>query len=252
MLPVIDKPVIQYAVDEAVKAGCDTLIFVTGRSKRAIEDYFDRSPELEYELKAAHRSEALKLVNTIPEHVKCVYERQSTPRGLGHAVSCASALINEDEYFAVLLPDDLIDGTAASGLTQLIKAHEDTRCGVLAVEKVPKKDLHRYGIIKSRGGYSREYIDIESIIEKPHATVAPSNLAVIGRYVLPGTIFRLLESARPGIGGEIQLTDGIEKLLQHQKVFGVKLAGQRFDCGDKTGLLEANLHFGRKRKILRR
>lgn len=244
MLTVVDRPIIDYAVREAVEAGCETLIFVTGRTKNAIADYFDRNPDLENELEAKQKVEALEIVrNIIPSHVQCIYVRQSEALGLGHAVHCASPLITPDEHFAVMLPDDLIDGYPVGALKQLIQAHERERCSVLALEQVAWADVDKYGVIKPANDETMP-IQIESIIEKPSRDVAPSNWSVVGRYILSGKIMGILKDVQRGTGGEIQLTDGIAQLLETERMVGVPLSGKRFDCGNKVGFLEANLHFG--------
>lgn len=244
MLTIVDRPIIDYAVREAVEAGCETLIFVTGRTKNSIADYFDRNPDLESELEAKQKMEALDIVrNIIPSHVQCIYVRQSEALGLGHAVHCASPLITPDEHFAVMLPDDLIDGYPVGALKQLIQAHEREQCSVLALEQVPWEDVHQYGVIKPLVA-DLSPIQIESIVEKPLREEAPSNWSVVGRYILSGKIMAILKDIPYGKGGEIQLTDGIAQLLQTNKMVGVPLSGKRFDCGNKVGFLEANLHFG--------
>ena len=244
MLTVVDRPIIDYAVREAVEAGCETLIFVTGRTKNAIADYFDRNPDLENELEAKQKVEALEIVrNIIPSHVQCIYVRQSEALGLGHAVHCAAPLITPDEHFAVLLPDDLIDGYPVGALKQLIMAHEREHCSVLALQQVAWDEVDKYGVIKPVDNGAVP-LHIESIVEKPSRDVAPSNWSVVGRYVLSGKIMDLLKDVQRGTGGEIQLTDGISQLLETEKMVGVPFSGKRFDCGNKIGFLEANLHFG--------
>lgn len=245
MLTVVDKPLIQYAVNEALEAGIDVLIFVTGRSKRAIADYFDRSPELEAELEAKGKTKALELVrNVIPSHVKCFYVRQSQPIGLGHAVLCAAELIG-DEPFAVLLPDDLIDGAPKGVMAQMVDVHCRTGKAVLAVEEVPLLEVHKYGVIKP--SKTDEYpLQIEGIVEKPKAEEAPSNWSVVGRYILTPDVMDALKTQVPGAGGEIQLTDAIARCVPSGQFMGHAFHGKRFDCGSKTGFLEANMHFGLK------
>lgn len=243
MLTVVDRPLIQYAVDEAVEAGIEVLIFVTGRSKRAIADYFDRNPELEAELEAKGKFEALEIVrNVIPPHVKCFFVRQAQPLGLGHAVLCAAELIG-NEPFAVLLPDDLIDGAPKGALTQMVELHQETQKAVLALEEVPSSEVHKYGVIKPKiaNTYPMEVIDI---VEKPKAEEAPSNWSVVGRYILTPDIMEALKTQTAGAGGEIQLTDAIAKCLPSGNFLGYPFHGKRFDCGNKRGFLEANLHFG--------
>lgn len=246
MLTVVDRPIIHYAVTEAIEAGCETLIFVTGRSKRAIEDYFDRSPDLEAELEAKGKLEALEMVRTIiPPHVKCYYVRQSHPLGLGHAVLCAAELIGNDP-FAVLLPDDLIDGSPRGALSQMRHIYELTQKAVLAVEEVPADQVDRYGIVRPRDPDSFP-LEIHGIVEKPKREEAPSNWSVVGRYILTPDVMEALKTQTPGAGGEIQLTDAIARCLgEGDKFVGHPFRGKRFDCGGKKGFLAANMHFGLK------
>lgn len=243
MLTVVDRPLIQYAVDEAVEAGIEMLIFVTGRSKRAIADYFDRNPELEAELEAKGKIEALEIVrNVIPPHVKCVFVRQSHPLGLGHAVLCGADLIG-DEPFAVLLPDDLIDGAPKGALAQMTDVHRKTQKAVLAVEEVPLSEVHKYGVIKPADPEVYP-LAIEGIVEKPSPEEAPSNWSVVGRYILTPDVMQALKTQAPGAGGEIQLTDAIARCVSSGQFVGHAFHGKRFDCGNKKGFLEANMHFG--------
>ncbi|MBU3563617.1 UTP--glucose-1-phosphate uridylyltransferase GalU [Polynucleobacter sp. Tro8-14-1] len=245
MLTVVDRPLIQYAVDEAVEAGIDTLIFVTGRSKRAIDDYFDRSPELEAELEAKGKTEALEIVrNVIPSHVKCFFVRQSHPLGLGHAVLCAADFIG-DEPFAVLLPDDLIDGTPKGVMTQMLDIYRRTEKAVLAIEEVPLSEVHKYGVIKPKN-QDQYPLEVAGIIEKPKAEDAPSNWSVVGRYILTPDVMEALKNQEPGTGGEIQLTDAIARCVSSGGFVGHPFHGRRFDCGSKRGFLEANMHYGLK------
>lgn len=242
MLTVVDRPLIQYAVDEAVEAGIDMLIFVTGRSKRSIADYFDRNPELEAELEAKGKMAALETVrNVVPSHVKCVFVRQSQPLGLGHAVLCASELI-DNEPFAVLLPDDLIDGATKGALAQMAEVHRRTEKAVLAIEEVPLSEVHKYGVIKPVFG-TNQTMHIEGIVEKPKPEDAPSNWSVVGRYILTPDVMEALKTQTPGAGGEIQLTDAIAKCVPSGQFLGHIFHGKRFDCGSKIGFLEANMHF---------
>lgn len=244
MLTVVDRPIIHYAVEEAIEAGCEVMIFVTGRTKRAIADYFDRSPDLEAELEAKGKTEALKIVrNIIPPHVKCIFVRQAQPLGLGHAVLCAAELIGEDEPFAVLLPDDLIDGAPKGALAQLADVHRLTGKAVLAVEEVPTSRVHQYGIVKPRNAAVLP-LELAGIVEKPSAAEAPSNWSVVGRYILTPDVMEALKTQTPGSGGEIQLTDAIARCLPSGQFLGLPLNGKRFDCGNKRGFLEANMHFG--------
>jgi UTP--glucose-1-phosphate uridylyltransferase len=246
MLPVLDKPLIQYAVDEAVDAGADTLIFVTNRYKHAIADYFDKAYELEAKLEEKGKDELLALVQgTLPPHVRAIFVTQPEAFGLGHAVLCAKPVVG-DEPFGVVLPDDLIwngkIGTGKGALRQMAELANARDAGVIAVEEVPHSDTDKYGIVDATPVDERSAW-IHHMVEKPKPADAPSNLAVVGRYVLPGRIFQLLEQTTPGAGGEIQLTDAIEALLKEQgKVLAYRFEGTRFDCGNKAGLVRATMH----------
>ena len=242
MLPVLDKPLIQYAVDEAVDAGADTLVFVTNRYKHAIADYFDVAYELEQKLERSGKQELLAVVrNVIPKHVRCVFVTQSEALGLGHAVLCAKPVIG-DEPFGVILPDDLIWNQGKGALRQMAEFAAHENAGAIAVEEVPRSETNKYGIVDATPTGPRTAL-IKHVVEKPKPEVAPSNLAIVGRYVLPGKIFELLETTKPGAGGEIQLTDGIAALLNQQNVYAYRFDGTRFDCGSKLGLVKATLHF---------
>ena len=242
MLPVLDRPLIQYAVDEAVDAGADTLVFVTNRYKHAIADYFDKAYELEAKLAQAGKNDLLALVqNTVPAHVRCVFVTQAEALGLGHAVLCAKPVVG-DEPFGVILPDDLIwTESGAGALRQMAELSASENAGVIAVEEVPREQTDKYGIVDA-SPISERAAKIRMVVEKPKPAVAPSNLAIVGRYVLPGRIFELLEKTTPGAGGEIQLTDAIEALLAEQSVLAYRFRGTRFDCGNKLGLVKATLH----------
>ncbi|HEY7873279.1 MAG TPA: UTP--glucose-1-phosphate uridylyltransferase GalU [Rudaea sp.] len=247
MLPVLDKPLIQYAVDEAVDAGADTLVFVTNRYKHAIADYFDTAYELEQKLQRAGKHDLLALVrNVIPKHVRCVFVTQSEALGLGHAVLCAKPVVG-DEPFGVILPDDLIwtspsQAGGSGALRQMAQFAAKDNAGAIAVEEVPRADTQKYGIVDAEQADGRA-ARIRHVVEKPKPEVAPSNLAIVGRYVLPGKIFGLLEKTKPGAGGEIQLTDAIAALLGEDKMYAYRFEGTRFDCGSKLGLVKATLHF---------
>ena len=245
MLPVVDKPLIEYAVEEAVAAGITDMIFITGRHKRAIEDHFDRAPELEAELAAKGKDELLRIVREIaPAGVNFIYIRQPEPLGLGHAVLCAQPVVG-DEPFAVILADDLIDA-ALPAIGQLAAAREALGGGsVLAVQDVPLADTRKYGIVKAVPLDERT-ARIEHMVEKPAPDVAPSTLAVIGRYVLEPDVFEHLKTIPRGAGGEIQLTDAIARLLPEGKTYSHRYEGLRFDCGSKEGFLAATVHFARK------
>ena len=242
MLPVLDKPLIQYAVDEAVDAGADTLIFITNRYKHAISDYFDVAFELEHKLERAGKDELLATVrNVLPAHVRCVFVTQAEALGLGHAVLCAKPVVG-DEPFGVILPDDLIWNRGRGALGQMADFAAAENAGAIAVEEVPRDQTDKYGIVDAAPIDDRAAL-IKYVVEKPKPAVAPSNLAIVGRYVLPGRIFSLLEATKPGAGGEIQLTDAIAALLAEQRVLAYRFEGTRFDCGSKLGLVKATLHF---------
>lgn len=242
MLPIIDRPLIQYAVDEAVEAGCETLVFVTNRYKHAVADYFDKAYELEQKLERADKTEQLELVrSTIPGHVRAVFVTQTEALGLGHAVLCAKPVVG-DEPFAVLLPDDLIWNRGSGALSQMADVAEATGGSVIAVQDVPAEKTASYGIVATED-FSERQGRITGIVEKPQPEDAPSNLAVVGRYVLTPRIFDLLESTEPGAGGEIQLTDAIARLLQEQQVDAYRFRGTRFDCGTHIGLVEATIRY---------
>ena len=243
MMPIVDKPLIQYAVEEAVAAGITDMVFITGRNKRAIEDHFDKAYEMETELEAKGKHELLRLVReTVPEHINCIYIRQAEPLGLGHAVLCAAPVVG-DEPFAVLLADDLIDGDPPV-LRQMVDAYAEHQCSLLGVQLVPQSDTGQYGIvsIEADGGQQR----VTAIVEKPAPEQAPSNLAVVGRYVLTPRIFHHLRNIKAGAGGEIQLTDAIAALLADEIVLACPFHGIRYDCGSKLGYLKAILAYGRK------
>ena len=240
MLPVVDKPLIQYAAEEAVEAGVDTLIFVTGRNKRSIEDHFDKAYELESQLEEKGKHEMLKLVREIlPAHVDCVFIRQAEALGLGHAVLCARSVVGE-EPFAVLLADDLIYNNGPGALKQMVDTYAFQRCATLGIEQVPREDVSSYGVISANPA-GNGVLEVKNIVEKPNVDDAPSDLAVVGRYLLTPRIFTLLETLGRGAGGEIQLTDAIAKLLTEERVLGYQFAGQRFDCGSKLGYLKAQV-----------
>lgn len=242
MLPIIDKPLIQYAVDEAVEAGCDTLVFVTNRYKHAVADYFDKAYELEQKLERAGKSEQLDLIrNVLPDGVRAIFVTQTEALGLGHAVLCAKPIVG-DQPFAVLLPDDLIWNRGAGALRQMADVAEASQASVIAVQDVPREQTGSYGIVATES-FSDRQGRISAIVEKPAPSVAPSTLAVVGRYVLSPRIFGLLESTRPGAGGEIQLTDAIAALLAEEPVYAYRFQGTRFDCGTHIGLIEATIRY---------
>ncbi|AIL32078.1 UTP--glucose-1-phosphate uridylyltransferase GalU [Basilea psittacipulmonis] len=244
MLPIVDKPLIQYAVEEAVKAGITDLIFITGRNKRAIEDHFDKIPELEAELEAKGKQALLEMLkDLLPSHVNCIYIRQPAPLGLGHAVLCAEPVVG-NEPFAVLLADDLID-SSVSVTQQLIQAAHEFNGSVLGTQIVPKEDISKYGVVAGKRLNDRT-LQVTGIVEKPDVKDAPSDMAVVGRYVFESRIFEHLRHVKQGVGGEIQLTDGIASLMKERAVYAYAYEGTRYDCGSKFGFLKANLELGRK------
>jgi len=249
MLPVVDKPLIQYAVEEAVAAGITDMVFITGRNKRAIEDHFDKAYELEATLQAQGKTELLRIVQeVVPKHINCIYIRQAEPLGLGHAVLCAQPIIQE-EPFAVILADDLMDGNTAI-MKQMVDVFERHQCSVLGVQDVPRSHTKHYGIV-SATNIEPDIERIHAIVEKPKPEEAPSTLAVVGRYILTPRIFKHLHEVKPGAGGEIQLTDGIAALMQYESLLAYRFDGIRYDCGSKLGYLKAQVAFGLKHEGLR-
>jgi UTP--glucose-1-phosphate uridylyltransferase len=244
MLPVVDKPLIQYAVEEAIAAGITDMIFITGRGKRPIEDHFDKAYELEAELQAAGKLKLLKEVrNMLPSHINCVYIRQAQALGLGHAVLCAKPLVG-NEPFAVILADDLIDGEPPV-MKQMVDMFDKHHSSILAVQNVAREETSSYGIVDSEpmGNLLHK---VSGMVEKPKPADAPSTLAVVGRYILKPRIFHYLETIGKGSGGEIQLTDGIAALLHEERVMAYEFKGKRYDCGSKLGYLEATLAYALK------
>ena len=242
MLPVVDKPLIQYAVDEAYAAGIREMIFITGRHKRAIGDHYDAAFELEHELERGNKADLLKLVHDIkPDDMDCVFIRQPRPLGLGHAVLCAERVVGNDP-FAVLLADDLMVGLAGgpSVLQQMVAAYEQNPGTVLAVQDVPREHTRRYGMVDVHG-VNEALAEVFGMVEKPMPDVAPSTLAVAGRYILTPAVFESIRRQPRGAGGEIQLTDGIAALIGTEKVYAYRYEGQRYDCGSKAGFLEATI-----------
>ena len=244
MMPVVDKPLIQYAVEEAVAAGVTELIFVTGRGKRSIEDHFDKAYELEAELLAHGKHALLKEVQgLLPANVTCVYIRQAEALGLGHAVLCAKQLVG-DEPFAVILADDLIDGEPPV-MRQMTALFAELNSSILGVQNVGRQDTDQYGIVKSTQIGERLH-KLSGIVEKPRPEAAPSTLGVVGRYILKPRIFHHLETVKPGAGGEIQLTDGIAALMEEERVLAYEFIGTRYDCGNKLGYLKATIAYALK------
>ncbi|MGV6860040.1 MAG: UTP--glucose-1-phosphate uridylyltransferase GalU [bacterium] len=251
MLPVVDKPLIQYAVEEAVAAGITELIFVTGRSKRAIPDHFDKAYELEASLEAKGKKKLLDMVRGIlPEGVNCVYIRQAEALGLGHAVNCAAKVVG-DEPFAVILADDLIAGSSKPGLAQMMEVYDYHGCSVLGAELVPKEETEKYGVVSAVEA-GKSLWNVNAIVEKPKAEDAPSNVAVVGRYILTPKIFELIDSTPQGAGGEIQLTDAIGELINRERVLAFEFDGVRYDCGSKIGYLEATVEYALRHPELKK
>jgi UTP--glucose-1-phosphate uridylyltransferase len=250
MLPLVDKPIIQYGVEEAVAAGCDQIIIVTGRGKSAIEDHFDVSYELEKMLEERGKFDLLKIVRQISDLIHIAYVRQKEALGLGHAVLTARELVG-DEPFAVLLADDVIDAEVPC-LKQLMDVFNQTQCSVLATQVVEGPGISAYGVLDGKPvpGSNGKLYEVVSLVEKPRAEEAPSNLAVIGRYILTPTVFETLADIKAGAGGELQLTDGLKQLLKKEKIYGYVFEGKRHDTGDKLGFLKATVEFALKRPDL--
>ena len=245
MLPVVDKPLIQYAAEEAVESGVNVLVFITGRSKRSIPDHFDKAYELEAELEEHNKHKMLSLVREIlPRHVSCVYIRQAEALGLGHAVLCAKPVIGDDP-FAVILADDLIYNNGDGCLSQMLDIYNEHHCGLIGVQTVPKDEVQSYGIVEGEVAGDRLW-KVNSMVEKPDPRETSSNIAIVGRYILTPTIFDHLAKVEKGAGDEIQLTDAIMKQLQEEKVLAYKFLGKRYDCGNKLGYLEATVEYALK------
>jgi len=251
MLPLIDKPIIQYGVEEAMASGCDQIIMVTGRGKSAIEDHFDTSYELEKMLEERGKTDLLKIVQQISDMIHIAYVRQKEALGLGHAVLMGAELVG-DEPFAVILPDDVIDSRVPC-LKQMIEVYNETGCSVLATQVVEGPAISAYGVLDAKpvaGKYDGRLFEVRDLVEKPKLEEAPSNLAIIGRYILTPAIFDMLSSIQPGSGGELQLTDGLRALLKKEKIYGFTFEGKRHDAGEKLGFLKATVEFALKRDDL--
>ena len=251
MLPLVDKPIIQYGVEEAMKSGCDQIIMVTGRGKSAIEDHFDVSYELEVMLKERNKTDLLEIVRKISDMIHIAYVRQKEALGLGHAVLVAKELVG-DEPFAVILADDIIDAEVPC-LKQMIEIYNETGCSVLATQVVAGPAISSYGVLDAKpvpGRHNGRLFEVQDLVEKPKFEDAPSNLAIIGRYILTPAIFEMLETIEPGSGGELQLTDGLRQLLKKEKIYGFTFEGKRHDAGDKLGFLKATVEFALKRDDL--
>jgi len=253
MLPLIDKPIIQYGVEEALHSGCDQIIMVTGRGKSAIEDHFDTSYELEHMLEDRGKTDLLRIVQQISDMIHIAYVRQKEALGLGHAVLMAKELVG-DEPFAVILPDDVIDATVPC-LKQMIEIYNETGCSVLATQVVEGAGISAYGVLDAKpvpGKHNGRLFEVRDLVEKPSFEDAPSNLAIIGRYILTPAIFEMIEGLNPGSGGELQLTDALRSLLKKEKIYGFTFEGKRHDAGDKLGFLKATVEFALERADLGR
>lgn len=248
MLPIVDKPTIQYIIEEAVAAGIEEILIITGRNKRAIEDHFDKSVELELELKEKKKDDLLKMVQDISNMVQIHYVRQKEPKGLGHAILCAKTFVG-NEPFAVMLGDDVVDAEVPC-LKQLIDVYNEYKTTVLGVQQVPMSDVNKYGIVKGMHIEDGVY-KVKDLVEKPQKEQAPSNVAILGRYIITPQIFEVLEHTRPGKGGEIQLTDALKELLNREAMYAYTFKGRRYDVGDKLGFLEATVEYALKREDLK-
>lgn len=247
MLPIVDKPTLQYIIEEAVNSGIEEILIVTGRSKKSIEDHFDRSIELELELEQKGKNEMLELVRSISNMVDIYFIRQKEPKGLGHAIYCAKSFVG-DEPFAVLLGDDIVDNDVPC-LKQLLNAYNEYNTSILGVQEVAKEDTNKYGILDVKYIEDRVY-KVNDMVEKPKVEEAPSNMAILGRYIITPAIFDILENQKPGKGGEIQLTDALKTLGEHEAIYAYNFEGRRYDVGDKLGFLEATVDFALKRDEL--
>lgn len=249
MLPIVDKPTIQYIIEEAIASGIEDILIITGRNKRAIEDHFDKSVELELELEQKGKKELLELVQDISNMVNIHYIRQKEPKGLGHAIHCAKTFI-KDEPFAVLLGDDIVNSKTKPCLKQLIDVYEEYETTILGVQEVAREDVNKYGIV-SGSHIGKGLYEVKDLIEKPAIDKAPTNVAILGRYIINPEIFDILETTEPGAGGEIQLTDALRDLAKIQKMYAYTFEGKRYDVGDKLGFLKATVEFALEREDLR-
>ena len=248
MLPIVDKPTLQYIIEEAIESGIEEILIVTGRSKKSIEDHFDRSVELELELEQKGKTEMLEMVQDISNMVNIHYIRQKEPKGLGHAVHCAKSFIG-NEPFAVLLGDDIVDAETPC-LKQMIDAYDEYKTSILGVQEVAKENVDKYGILDVKYIEDRVY-KVKDMVEKPSVEDAPSNIAILGRYIITPEIFNILENQEAGKGGEIQLTDALQTLATKEAIYAYNFEGRRYDVGDKLGFLEATVDFALKRPELR-
>ena len=249
MLPIVDKPTIQYIIEEAVASGIEEILIITGRSKKCIEDHFDKSVELELELEKSGKEQMLKMVREISDMVDIHFIRQKEPRGLGHAISCAKTFVG-NEPFAVLLGDDIVYNEGKPCLKQLIDCYDEYKTSVLGVQTVEAKDVNKYGIVNGIHIEDRVY-KVKGLVEKPPVEEAPSNVAILGRYIITPRIFKILEETKPGKGGEIQLTDALLKLIDEEAMYAYDFEGTRYDVGDKLGFLKATVEYALRREDLR-
>lgn len=249
MLPIVDKPTIQYIIEEAVASGIEEILIITGRSKKCIEDHFDKSVELELELEKSGKEEMLKMVRDISDMVDIHFIRQKEPKGLGHAISCAKTFVG-NEPFAVLLGDDIVYNEGKPCLKQLIDCYDEYKTSVLGVQTVAAKDVNKYGIVNGIHIEDRVY-KVKGLVEKPAVEEAPSNVAILGRYIITPRIFKILEETKPGKGGEIQLTDALKTLVENEAMYAYNFNGRRYDVGDKLGFLQATVEMALKREGLR-
>ena len=249
MLPIVDKPTIQYIIEEAIASGIEEILVITGRSKKSIEDHFDRNVELEMELEKSGKTELLDLVRDISDMVDIHYIRQKEPRGLGHAIYCAKTFVG-DEPFAILLGDDVVYNEEKPCLKQLIDCYNEYRTSVLGVQTVPEENVSKYGIVNGKHIEGRVY-KVKGLVEKPSPEEAPSNVAILGRYIVTTRIFDILENTKPGKGGEIQLTDALLELMSEEAMYAYDFEGRRYDVGDKLGFLEATVEYALRRPDLR-
>jgi len=249
MLPIVDKPTLQYIIEEAVNSGIEEILIITGRNKTSIENHFDKSVELELELEKKGKNDLLKEVRKISDMVNIHYIRQKEPKGLGHAIHCAKSFIGS-EPFAVLLGDDIVYNEARPCLKQMIDAYDEYKTTILGVQEVAKEDVNKYGIVDGKHIEGRVY-KVKGLVEKPSVEDAPSNVAILGRYIINPAIFEILEHTKPGKGGEIQLTDALKTLAQREAMYAYNFEGRRYDVGDKQGFLEATVEFALRREDLR-
>ncbi|MBP1889180.1 UTP--glucose-1-phosphate uridylyltransferase [Clostridium moniliforme] len=248
MLPIVDKPTIQFIIEEAIASGIEEILIITGRNKKCIEDHFDKSIELELELEKSGKTELLEIVRDISDMVDIHYIRQKEPRGLGHAIHCAKTFVG-NEPFAVLLGDDVVDSEKPC-LKQLMDCYEEYKTSILGVQTVPEEDVSKYGIVDGIHIEDRVY-KVKDLVEKPKKEEAPSNVAILGRYIITPQIFEILENTKPGKGNEIQLTDALKTLISHEAMYAYNFEGRRYDVGDKFGFLQATIEFGLKKDELR-